>query len=95
MSTFVEGKFFHLSLIFQSVGIFFDGVPIFWRQFVRESILTKTSVFLSGWFALLVAARLISLDVDMTQTTSLGFISFCSGGLNEQGRGISKLTDCK
>ena len=90
MSTFVEGKFFHLSLIFQSVGIFFDGVPIFWRQFVRESILTKTSIFLSGWFALLVA-----LDVDMTQTTSLGFISFCSGGLNEQGRGISKLTDCK
>ena len=90
MSTFVEGKFFHLSLIFQSVGIFFDGVPIFWRRFVRESILTKTSIFLSGWFALLVA-----LDVDMTQTTSLGFISFCSGGLNEQGRGISKLTDCK
>ena len=55
VSTFVEGKFFHLSLIFQSVGIFFDGVPIFWRQFVRESILTKTSIFLSGWFALLVS----------------------------------------
>ena len=82
VSTFVEGKFFHLSLIFQSVGIFFDGVPIFWRQFVRESILTKTSIFLSGWFALLVA-----LDVDMTQTTSLGFISFCSGGLNEHEKG--------
>ena len=48
MSTFVEGKFFHLSLIFQSVGIFFDGVPIFWRQFVRESILTKNIYFSFG-----------------------------------------------
>ena len=41
-------------------------MPIFWRQFVRESILIKKCISLSGWFAVLVAARLISLDIDIT-----------------------------
>lgn len=64
VSFFTSLKFFHLQ-------VFFEGVPIFWRQFVWESILIKTFIFLSGWFAVLVPDCLISLDIDMTPSTSL------------------------